>query len=113
MQGTQSLFIRMLQYANWRRTRLWWCRPSIFTNEGTRLLSHWLWGRNRIFKLVKDKNGTTSFLPLREKTGGKVAYIQNKETMCLIEKQTDYVYKTVEEGNNINTKTMMYETEQS
>ena len=30
--------------------------------------------------------------------------------MCLTEKQTDYVYKTVEEGNIINTKTMMYET---
>ena len=30
--------------------------------------------------------------------------------MCLTEKQTDYVYKTVEEGNIINTKTMTYET---
>ena len=68
--------------------------------------------RNRIFKLVKGKNGTTSFLPLREKTGGKDNYIQNKEVMCLTEKQTDYVYKTVEEGN-INTKTMMYETMQN
>ena len=51
-------------------------------------------------------------MPLREKTGGKVSYIQNKEAMCLTEKQTDYVYKTVEEGN-INTKTMMYETVQN
>ena len=33
--------------------------------------------------------------------------------MCLTEKQTDYVYKTVEEGNIINTKMMMYETKQS
>ena len=33
--------------------------------------------------------------------------------MCLTEKQTDYVYKTVEEGNIINTKTMTYETEQN
>ena len=33
--------------------------------------------------------------------------------MCLTEKQTDYVYKTVEEGNIINTKTMMYEKEQN
>ena len=33
--------------------------------------------------------------------------------MCLTEKQTDYVYKTVEEGNVINTKTMMYKTEQN
>ena len=52
-------------------------------------------------------------MPLREKTGGKVSYIQNKETMCLTEKQTNYVYKTVEEGNIINTMTMTYETEQS
>ena len=33
--------------------------------------------------------------------------------MCLTEKQTDYVYKTVEEGNIINTKTKMYETVQN
>ena len=33
--------------------------------------------------------------------------------MCLTEKQTDYVYKTVEEGYIINTKTMMYETVQN
>ena len=33
--------------------------------------------------------------------------------MCLTEKQTDYVYKTVEEGNIINTKTMTYETMQN
>ena len=35
------------------------------------------------------------------------------ETICLAEKQTDYVYKTVEEGNSINTKTMTYETVQN
>ena len=33
--------------------------------------------------------------------------------MCLTEKQTDYVYKTVEEGNIINTKTMTHETVQN
>ena len=33
--------------------------------------------------------------------------------MCLIEKQTDYVYKAVEEGNIINTKTTTYETMQN
>ena len=52
-------------------------------------------------------------MPSKEKIGGKVNYIQNKETMCLTEKQTDYVYKTVEEGNIINTKTMKYKTEQN
>ena len=49
----------------------------------------------------------------QKKTGGKVNYIQNQEAMCLTKKQMDYVYKTVEEGNIINTKTMMYETEQN
>ena len=52
-------------------------------------------------------------MPLREKTGGKVNHIQNKEAMCLTEKQTDYVYKSVEEGNIINTKTMTYKTKQN
>ena len=33
--------------------------------------------------------------------------------MCLTEKQTDYVYKTVEEGNIINTKTVTFETVQN
>ena len=33
--------------------------------------------------------------------------------MCLNEKQIDYVHKTVEEGNIINTKTMMHETVQN
>ena len=70
-------------------------------------------GKNRVFKLVKGKNGTTSFLPSKEKTGGKVNYILNKETMCLTEKQTDYVYKAVEEGNIINTKTITHKMEQN
>ena len=52
-------------------------------------------------------------MPSKEKTGGKINYIRNKETMCLTEKKTDYVYKTVEEGNTINTKTMTYETVQN
>ena len=30
--------------------------------------------------------------------------------MCLTKKQTNYAYKTVEEGNIINTKTMTYDT---
>ena len=62
---------------------------------------------------MKGKNGTTSFLPSKEKTGGKVNYIQDKETMCSTEKQTDYVYKTVEVGNIINTKTMTHEIVQN
>ena len=49
-------------------------------------------------------------MPSKEKTGGKVNYIPNKETMCLTEEQTNYVYKAIEEGNIINTKTTAYET---
>ena len=52
---------------------------------------------------MTGKNGATPFFPSKAKTGGKVNYIQNKETMCLTEKQTNYVYKTVEEVNTINT----------
>ena len=33
--------------------------------------------------------------------------------MCLTEEQMDYVYKAIEEGNIINTKTMTCETEQN
>ena len=33
--------------------------------------------------------------------------------MCLTKRQIDYVYKTVEEGNVINTKTMMFEMVQN
>ena len=34
--------------------------------------------RNGIFKFMKGKNGAIPFLPLKEKTGGKVNYIQKK-----------------------------------
>ena len=69
-------------------------------------------GGSRIFKLVKGKNGSTPFLPPKDRTGGKVNYIQNKEAMCLTERQADYVYKVIEKGNMINTKTMTDETTQ-
>ena len=61
---------------------------------------------------MKGKNDSIPFLPLKLKTGGKVAYVQNKEAMCLTERQTDHVYKAVEEGNVINTKTVTYEMNQ-
>ena len=49
-------------------------------------------------------------MPSKEKTGGKVNYIPDKETMCLTEKQMNHVCKAVGEGNIINTKTMTCET---
>ena len=59
---------------------------------------------------MKGKNDSTPFLPLKIKTGGQVTYIQNKEAMCLTKSQTDHVYKAIEEGNMINTKTITCES---
>ena len=55
---------------------------------------------------MKGKNDSTPFLPLKVKTGGKVTYVQDKDDICLTERQADHVYKAVEKGNMINTKTM-------
>ena len=65
-----------------------------------------------MFKLVKDKDSTTSFLPIESKTGGKIIYVKNKEAMCLSEKQANYIYKKVEEGKIINITTMKNDIEQ-
>ena len=81
------------------------CRSGIFTNDDSKLLSNQFRGGSRIFKLVKGKNGSTSFLPLKDKTGGEANYIQNKEAMFLTERQADHVYKVIEKGDMINTKT--------
>ena len=55
---------------------------------------------------MKGKNGSTPFLPLKSKAGGKVTHVRDKESLCLMERQADFVYKVVEKGNMINTKTM-------
>ena len=49
-------------------------------------------------------------MPSEVKTGGKVTYVQNKEAICLTERQTDHVYKAVEEGNMIKTKVITCES---
>ena len=56
---------------------------------------------------MKGKNDSTPFLPLKSKTGGKVTYVQNKDSICLTERQADYVYEAMEKGNMINTEAMM------
>ena len=61
---------------------------------------------------MKGKHGPTSFLPSKDKTGGKVNYMKNKEAMCLTERQADHIYKVVEKGDIINTKTVTCETAQ-
>ena len=58
---------------------------------------------------MNGKNDSTPFLPLKIKTGGKVTYMQDKESLCLRERQADHVYEAVEKGNMINTKTMTNE----
>ena len=45
---------------------------------------------------MKGKNDSTPFLPLKSKTGEKVTYVQNKEDICLTERQADHVYKAME-----------------
>ena len=49
---------------------------------------------------------------MTDKTGGKINYIKNREAMCLTERQADHVYKVVEKGDMINTKTMTCKTAQ-
>ena len=61
---------------------------------------------------MKGKNGSTPFLPTTDKTGGNLNYIKNREAMCFTERQADHVYKVVEKGDIINTKTMTCETAQ-
>ena len=36
--------------------------------------------------------------------------MQNKDAICLTERHTDHVYKAVEEGNMLNTKTITCES---
>ena len=65
-----------------------------------------------MFKQVKSKNGTTSFLLFDSKTGGNIKYIKDKDAICLTEDQTRYVYKKVEQGSNLNIKATKQEIEQ-
>ena len=62
---------------------------------------------------MKGKNDSTPVLPLKLKTGGKVTYMQNKNDICLTEGQADHIYKAMEKGNMINTKTMTSEMTQN
>ena len=56
---------------------------------------------------MKGKNGTTSFLPERQK-GGKVrfseevTYIPNKERTCLTKDQATQIYDEIEKNEPIN-----------
>ena len=62
---------------------------------------------------MKGTNDSTPFLPLKSKIGGKVMYVQNKDDICLTERQADHVYKAMEKGNIINTRAMTNEMTQN
>ena len=56
---------------------------------------------------MKGKNGTTSFLPERQKSGKvrfseEITYIPNKETTCLTKDQATQVYEEIEKNEPIN-----------
>ena len=65
---------------------------------------------------MKGKNGTTSFLPKRQK-GGKVrfseevTYIPNKERICLTKDQATQIYEEVEKNEPINIQIVSQGTE--
>ena len=56
---------------------------------------------------MRDKNGTTSFLP-KKKKGGKVrfceevTYIPNREKMCLTKDQATQIYKEIKNDDQSN-----------
>ena len=60
-----------------------------------------------MFKLMKGKNGTTSFLPERQKGrkvgfSEKITYIPNKERNCLTKDQATQIYEEIEKNEPIN-----------
>ena len=59
-----------------------------------------------IIKLVKGKNGPTTFLPLITKIGGQARYIKDREAISLTEDQAKHIYKKVdtESTGNVDTK---------
>ena len=63
---------------------------------------------------MKGKNGTTSFLPKRQK-GGKVrfseevTYIPNRDKMCLTKDQATQIYEEVEKNKPINIQIISQE----
>ena len=65
---------------------------------------------------MKGKNGTTSFLPGKQK-GGKVrfseeiTYIPNKGRMCLTKDQATKVYDEIEKNEPINIQIVSQRTE--
>ena len=62
-----------------------------------------------MFKLIKGKNGTTPFLPLKSKKGGPVRYAKDRKAICLTEEQMRHIYKKVKSGSKINIDNLKQE----
>ena len=60
---------------------------------------------------MKGKNDPTTFLPLNSKLDGPVAYLKDRETICLTADQAKYIYKKVEQESIVNIETIKQEIE--
>ena len=80
-----------------------------FTNVNTRWNPSPRLFRNGIkwgFKHVKGKNDTAAFLPNTDKKGGTFRTAKHENDKFLTEEQAEFVYKRVNAGKGINTKTI-------
>ena len=64
------------------------------------------------FKLMKGRDGTTTFLPLDSRIGGQGRENHPTVGQFLTRKQTRYIYRKVETGEIINTDTVEQEIEE-
>ena len=63
------------------------------------------------FKLIKGRNGPTTFLPLSPKIGGQVNNNRPNVGQYLTREQANFVYRKTELGEMINTETLQQELE--
>ena len=63
-------------------------------------------------KLIKSKNGSTTFLPLNTNISGKLRPEKDEDTKYLTASQAKYVYKKMENGSSINVEMRRKEMEQ-
>ena len=64
------------------------------------------------FKLIKDRNDSTTCLPLSSKIGGQINNNKPKDNWYLTEEQARHVYKKIGTGGVINAGTLHQEIEQ-
>ena len=67
--------------------------------------------KSKSFKLMKGRNGPTTFLPLSPKIGGQEKGYYPSIGQYLTREQANLVYKKTESGEKINTETLQQELE--